>query len=111
MGKEEDDAIYIIIFNKRPKAVNAQKKKKKNRPHSAAVFVGDDRLVAVLFLETNEGKREKAKHMHASLSLSLCLCLSLSLSLSLFLSPSLYSSMTTACFLFPNPRVYLWLAS
>ena len=56
MGKE-DDAIYIIIFNKRPKAVNAQKKKK-NRPHSAAVFIGDDRLGAVLFLETNEGKRE-----------------------------------------------------
>ena len=64
MGKEEDDAIYIIIFNKRPKAVNAQKKKK-NRPHSAAVFVGDDRLVAVLFLETNEGKRE-----HLCLSMS-----------------------------------------
>ena len=57
MGKEEDDAIYIIIFNKRPKAVNAQKKKKK-RPCSAAHFVGDDRLVAVLFLEMNEGKRE-----------------------------------------------------
>ena len=88
MGKEEDDAIYIIIFNKRPKAVNAQKKKK-NRPHSAAVFVGDDRLVAVLFLETNEGKREKAKHMHASLSLSLSLSASVYLSLSLSLSFSL----------------------
>ena len=59
MGKEEDDAIYIIIFNKRPRAVNAQKKKKKKmRPHSAAHFIGDDRIGAVLFLETNEGKRE-----------------------------------------------------
>ena len=65
MGKE-DDAIYIIIFNKRPKAVNAQKKKKKKkRPHSAAHFIGDDRIGAVLFLETNEGKRE-----HLCLSMS-----------------------------------------
>ena len=63
MGKE-DDAIYIIIFNKRPKAVNARMKKKK-RPHSVAHFIGDDRLGAVLFLETNEGKRE-----HLCLSMS-----------------------------------------
>ena len=78
MGKEDDDAIYTILFNK----------KKKKRLHIRlpsyhlqgwiwdifvdrrfnlcwiAHYVGDARLVAALSLETNEGKR------HLCLSMS-----------------------------------------
>ena len=79
MAKEDDDAIYTILFNKKKKRFRIRLPRyhylqgwiweifldrRFNNVCWIAHYVGDARLVAALSLETNEGKR------HLCLSMS-----------------------------------------